>query len=73
MLLYYTPVIWFWSVIFMMRGRYDLNGYCPVDQKPEDCKWTYTSREVFNFNYFVWTTAYYLGLQFTHADVGIMQ
>ena len=28
---------------------------------------------MFIYNYFVWTLAYFIGLQFTHADQGIMQ
>jgi len=28
---------------------------------------------VFSYNYFVWTLAFFLGLQFTHMDQGIMQ
>ena len=29
--------------------------------------------QVLTYDYFVWTLAYFLGLQFTHADQGIMQ
>ncbi|CDW82951.1 UNKNOWN [Stylonychia lemnae] len=35
--------------------------------------YVYTDTEVFNYNYFVWTTGFVLGLQFTHMDVGFLQ
>ena len=43
----------------------------PVDETPS-CK-TYTLQEVFKYNYMVWTLGYFIGLQFTHMDQGIMQ
>jgi hypothetical protein len=33
----------------------------------------YSGPEVFHYNYFIWTVAFFIGLQFTHADVGFMQ
>ena len=33
----------------------------------------YDANEIFNYNYFVWTFAFFIGLQFTHLDVGFMQ
>ena len=30
----------------------------------------YSDHEVFKYNYFLWTTGYFLGLQFTHMDNG---
>lgn len=42
----------------------------PQDEEPS-CK-TYTLYEVFHYNYFVWTVGYFIGLQFTHMDQGIM-
>lgn len=32
----------------------------------------YSARELFNYNYFIWTLAYFVGLQFTHLDNGIL-
>lgn len=32
----------------------------------------YSESEIFNYNYFVWTLAYFVGLQFTHLDNGIL-
>ena len=43
----------------------------PSDETPS-CK-TYTLQEVFKYNYMVWTLGYFIGLQFTHMDQGIMQ
>jgi len=31
----------------------------------------YTDHEVFSYNYYLWTTGFFIGLQFTHMDVGI--
>lgn len=36
-----------------------------------ECK-TFTKAEVALYNYLVWTTGFFLGLQFTHVDQGIM-
>ncbi len=33
----------------------------------------YKPLETFKFNYFVWTLGFFLGLQFTHLDQGILQ
>ncbi|CDW80395.1 UNKNOWN [Stylonychia lemnae] len=35
--------------------------------------YVYTDVEVFNYNYYVWTTGFVLGLQFTHLDVGFLK
>jgi hypothetical protein len=32
----------------------------------------YSNQEVFNYNFFIWTLAYFVGLQFTHLDNGIL-
>jgi len=37
-----------------------------------ECK-TYSSWEIFKYNYFIWVAAYFIGLQFTHLDGGILQ
>jgi hypothetical protein len=34
---------------------------------------TYSSWEVFSYNYFIWVAAFFIGLQFTHLDTGIFQ
>ena len=31
----------------------------------------YTSMESFFYNFFIWTTAFFIGLQFTHLDNGV--
>eukprot|EP00356_Strombidium_inclinatum_P007227 CAMPEP_0170487244 /NCGR_PEP_ID=MMETSP0208-20121228/6104_1 /TAXON_ID=197538 /ORGANISM="Strombidium inclinatum, Strain S3" /LENGTH=143 /DNA_ID=CAMNT_0010761467 /DNA_START=97 /DNA_END=525 /DNA_ORIENTATION=- len=36
------------------------------------CK-KYSEWDVFSYNYFVWTLAFFIGIQFTHMDQGIMQ
>lgn len=33
----------------------------------------YKTWELFKYNFFIWTTAYFIGLQFTHLDQGIFQ
>jgi hypothetical protein len=33
----------------------------------------YSTWEVFQYNYFIWVLAYFVGLQFTHLDTGILQ
>ena len=33
----------------------------------------YTDYEVFFYNYYIWTTGFFIGLQFTHMDVGFLQ
>ncbi len=38
----------------------------------ENC-YTYSTWEVFKYNYFIWVAAYFIGLQFTHLDNGIFQ
>jgi hypothetical protein len=44
-------------------------NYLKHDSAPE-CR-TYTQDDVYNYNYHVWTVAYFVGLQFTHMDQGI--
>lgn len=49
------PVFFLNSAIFMMRGAHDLcsgGGICPV----------YSKDQVFAYNYWYWTAAYFLGL-----------
>jgi hypothetical protein len=36
-----------------------------------DCH-DYSTFEVFKYNYFIWVLAYFVGLQFTHLDNGIL-
>eukprot|EP00347_Sterkiella_histriomuscorum_P013135 403365878 len=37
-----------------------------------ECK-IYSNEEVFNYNYYIFTVGYFVGLQFTHLDAGFMQ
>lgn len=46
-----------------------------IDHATKDfsCK-TYKNKDVFNYNFFIWCTSFFfVGLQFTHFDVGFMQ
>ena len=96
------PCLFFITSMVMLRGRYDLEGFCnqsetshPYKQfqhtvlevsksvveyigvlfglnlqtynESNDCK-IYSKSEVFAYNYFVWTAAFFIGLQFTHMD-----
>ena len=85
----WTPVMWLWSSMFVLRAVNDTRSYCDYfgesglpsvldrEGRPliplayQKCE-IYTKWEVFEHNYFVWTAAFFLGLQFTHADQGIM-
>ena len=40
--------------------------------QPPECH-LYSNQEVFNYNYYIWTAAYFVGLQFTHLDTGVFQ
>jgi hypothetical protein len=33
---------------------------------------TYSDDQIFQYNYFVWTTAFFIGLQWTHMNQGIL-
>ena len=33
----------------------------------------YSKWEVFKYNYFIWTPAFFLGLQLTHLDKGVLK
>lgn len=60
-----APLTFMFSGIVCLRGRYDLSEF--------GFKQQLTLKQVFYYNYFVWTMAFFLGLQFTHADQGIMR
>ena len=66
-----APLLFLFSGMVCLRGRYDLNQYCE-DENGSGCQ-IYTKRQVFYYDWLIWTSAYYLGLNFTHADQGIMQ
>ena len=44
---------------------------CSKDTNLLNCQ--HSDLDVFYYNYFIWTTSYFLGLNFTHLDHGIMQ
>ena len=43
-----------------------------ITKRTPECH-LYSQKEVFHYNYFIWTVAYFIGLQFTHLDIGIFQ
>jgi len=68
----YTPINFMISTMFMMKGIHDETGFCSHRSAIADCN-VYTKKQVFDYNYFVWTAGFFLGLQFTHMDQGIMK
>ena len=44
-----------------------LSTYIQFEEQAQSSK-SYTEKNVFEYNYFVWTLAFYIGLQFTHMD-----
>ena len=67
-----TPILYLFSSMYMFKFQSQLHGYWEEDMKIYEgrklSKW-----ECFKHNAFVWTTSYYVGLQFTHLDHGILQ
>jgi hypothetical protein len=59
-----APIFWFLSANMILRAPEDLDATTPGYRYP----WY----NCFMYNLFAWTTAYYVGLQFTHFDKGIM-
>ena len=57
------------------QNKNSINGNTEIHNRSEnqtynesnDCK-IYSKSEVFAYNYFVWTAAFFIGLQFTHMD-----
>lgn len=63
-----TPFIFFISSIQVLKSKKDM---CSKDTNLLNCQ--HSDLDVFYYNYFIWTTSYFLGLNFTHLDHGIMQ
>lgn len=61
----YTPILFMISSIIVLRSQNDLSS-SGVEER-------YSQWDLFQFNLFVWTSAYFFGLQFTHFDKGPMR
>lgn len=62
--------MFFLSGIAILKGQHNQAGFCDFSKmdknfQDENCK-IFTKHEVFMHNYFLWTVAYFVGLQFTH-------
>jgi len=63
-----TPFMFLISSIQVLKSKKDM---CSKDTNLLNCQ--HSDLDVFYYNYFIWTTSYFLGLNFTHLDHGIMQ
>jgi hypothetical protein len=52
----------------MLKSKKDK---CSKDSNLLDCQ--YSDLDVFYYNYFIWTTSFFLGLNFSHLDHGVVQ
>jgi hypothetical protein len=60
----FAPIFWLISSIIVLRAREDIDSTTPGYRYPIWNVWAY--------NTFGWTLPYFIGLQFTHLDKGIM-
>ena len=75
-----SPVLFFMSGIVVLRGVHNRNMAsggeeatgAAVGEEGSAIEKVFSVQDVFVYNFFIWTTAYYLGLNFTHCDAGIM-
>lgn len=64
-----APLLFVVSMNVNLRGPYDL--VTTSSAKPYQKQ--YTPSQVFIWNYLWWTVWYFIGMQFTHLDHGILQ
>ena len=63
-----TPFLFMISSIQMLKSKKDK---CSKYSNLLDCQ--YSDLDVFYYNYFIWTTSFFLGLNFSHLDHGVVQ
>ena len=67
-----SPIVYWSSVLMTWRSRHAIDQHvCNhwIHRYYTDCQ-SYDDWEVFKFNYFVWTTAFFCGMQYTYLDRG---
>jgi hypothetical protein len=63
------------ELVLLFHSLTKMNYLGEVNHATKDftCQ-TYKNVEVFNYNFFIWCSSFFfVGLQFTHFDVGFMQ
>jgi len=54
-----------------MKLFYSIDKMNYLGKQPAPTCHQYTDSDIFDYNYHIWTVAYFVGLQFTHLDQGI--
>jgi len=70
----FSPLFFLMSSVIVIRGEHDLaasDGLLDKSGLSEHKTWKWD--EFYRYNQHWWFSGYFLGLQMTHADVGIMQ
>jgi hypothetical protein len=69
----FSPIFFLLSTVIVLRGEHDLAGIDgPLEKFDQDENNTRTWQEFYDYNQYCWFSGFLLGLQMTHADVGVM-
>ena len=69
----FSPFFFVMSTVIVIRGEHDLvadeSSLYKYDREDNN---TFTWKEFYYYNQYWWFSGFFLGLQMTHADVGVM-